>query len=161
MNFKPLCVMACALLPVMGCAGVPKELDVEGPRVATVHATGYQVYTWDSAWKLKAPDATFTGGITGKHYVGPTWECTSDGSKVIGHKMREHASPTGAIPWLLLDAKGHEGKGVLAEVTYIQRLKTTGGVAPAAAGTKAGEEARVPYTADYVFFGPGAAPSVK
>src|SRR6187399_2366953 len=82
MNFKPLCVIACALLPIMGCAGVPKELDVEGPRVATVHATGYQVYTWDSAWKLKAPDATFTGGITGKHYVGPTWECTSDGSKV-------------------------------------------------------------------------------
>ena len=161
---KPLCVAACALPLFLGCAAVPKELDVQGLRVATVHATGFQIYTWDSAWKLKAPDATFTGDIPGKHYAGPTgpiWECTRDGSKVIGHRMRDHASPANAIPWLLLDAKGHDGKGILADVTYIQRLNTTGGTAPAAAGTKAGEEARVPYTADYVFFGPGAAPTVK
>ena len=156
MNLKPFCVMACALLP--GCATVPADLEVNGPRVAKVHAAGYQVYTWDSAWKLKAPDATFTGDITGTHYKGPTWECAADGSKVMGHKLREHAAPGDAVPWLLLDASGHEGKGVLSDVTYIQRLHTTGGKAPAAAGAKTGDEVRVPYTADYVFFGPGATP---
>jgi len=38
MNLKALCVVACALLP--GCACVPPEIDVRGPRVGTVHATG-------------------------------------------------------------------------------------------------------------------------
>ncbi len=162
MNLRTVCVVACAFLALQGCRSVPADLDVNGPRVAKVHATGFQVYTWDSAWKLKAPDATFTGDIVGVHTKGPTWKCTADGSAVTGHKLREHAVPGDAVPWLLLDATGHEGKGVLSEVTYIQRLNTTGGKAPAAAGAKAGDEVRVPYTADYVFFGPGATlPALK
>lgn len=40
-------------------------------------------------------------------------------------------------------------------VTNIQRINTTGGVAPAAGCASrddAGKRARVPYTADYVYF---------
>jgi hypothetical protein len=141
---------------MLGCQSVPPELAVKGPQVAKVHATGVQIYTWDSEWKLKAPEATFTGDITGKHYAGPTWE-SADGSKVKGHKLREHPVD-GAIPWLLLDCTAREGTGKLSQVTYIQRLNTTGGKAPSAAG-KSGDEMRVPYTADYVFYGTGAEPA--
>ena len=37
-------------------------------------------------------------------------------------------------------------------MTFIQRVNTTGGIAPAAPGTTVGEEARVPYTAEYFFY---------
>ena len=50
----------------------PADLKVDGPIVATVHATGFQIYTCQAgdagklSWKLKAPEATFSGsGIQG------------------------------------------------------------------------------------------------
>ena len=57
-----------------------------------------------------------------------------------------------AIPWLLLVAVSTEGPGVLDGVTYIQRVNTTGGLAPAVPGTFVGQEADVPYTAEYYFY---------
>lgn len=142
---------------------VPEKLRVDGPVVAHVHATGAQVYTAAAAkdgalaWVFTAPDATFEGSCKGTHYKGPTWECAGDHSKVVGHKLEEAPAPAAdAVPWLLLDASSHEGHGMLSSVTFIQRLSTTGGKAPADHPLKAGDVARVPYTADYVFFGPGA-----
>ena len=143
---------------------IPDDLRVDGPLVGIVHATGFQVYRCEAiavgklAWTLKAPDATFenASGLKGKHYAGPTWEAT-DGSKVVGRKLKDHASPTvDAVPWLLLEAKSHDGKGQLSAVTFVQRIHTSGGKAPAVGNAKAGDETRVAYTADYVFYGPGA-----
>jgi hypothetical protein len=151
--------------------GVPDNLKVTGSVVAHVRATGFQVYTCMAdatgklAWVLKGPDATFEDdhGLKGKHYPGPagstapTWESTIDGSKVVGKKIADHASPNAdAVPWLLLSAASHAGAGVFTSVTFIQRINTTGGKAPAIAQAKPGDETRVPYTAEYVFFGPGA-----
>jgi hypothetical protein len=144
---------------------VPENLQVRGPIVADVYAKGFQVYrlkrdaAGNLAWVLKGPDATFenAAGLQGKHYAGPTWECTNDGSKVVGKKIADHSSPaTDAIPWLLLTASSHDGAGVLSTVTFIQRVNTAGGKAPAAVVGKEGDEVRVPYTAEYIFYGPGA-----
>ena len=69
---------------------------------------------------------------------------------------RAFVDPT-AIPWLLLStnaAAGPDGDR-LAGTTYIQRLATTGGLAPAAAAcneSTAGTVEEVPYTADYTFW---------
>jgi len=38
------------------------------------------------------------------------------------------------------------------DATFIQRINTVGGNAPAAPGTVVGEEANVPYTAEYLFY---------
>ena len=64
----------------------------------------------------------------------------------------------GTIPWLRLQAKS-TGAGPygdkLAKTTYIQRINTTGGVAPDAAtcnATTAGTQVEVAYTADYLFY---------
>jgi hypothetical protein len=145
-------------------AGVPAELRVTGPEITRVHATGFQVYTWEatSGWKFKCPDATFEGshGMRGKHYAGPKWECTNDGSKVGARPIAEHAAEGDAVKWLLLKADYNDGNGVLSAVTYIQRINTTGGTKPSSVNAKDGDEARVPYTADYVFFGPGAKPTI-
>lgn len=64
-----------------------------------------------------------------------------------------------AIAWLLLDVVGVQdgptGGRTLSDTTFIQRLNTTGGLAPATGCTSSadlGNQAIVPYTADYVFY---------
>jgi hypothetical protein len=142
----------------------PPELVVNGPVLLRVHARGDQVYKlqkFDAGkldWKLQGPEATLRGPsrITGRHYAGPTWEL-SDGSKVTGVKIAEHASDEKfAIPWLLLAVKSHEGAGLLETATYIQRINTTGGQPPPVGLAKEGDEIKIPYVADYVFYGPEA-----
>ena len=65
-------------------------------------------------------------------------------------------APASAIAWLLLSAKSHAGSGVFSNVSSIQRLNTAGGKAPAeACGADNVEQlARVPYTAEYIFYVP-------
>ena len=63
----------------------------------------------------------------------------------------------GAIPWLKLPMAGVQegptGGDTLTATTFIQRLNTSGGVAPSRACTpeNVGDKAFVPYEADYFF----------
>jgi len=64
-----------------------------------------------------------------------------------------------AIAWLLLDRVGSQngptGGDKLTGTTFVQRLNTTGGLAPktgCASLTDVGNTAFVPYTADYFFY---------
>ena len=66
-----------------------------------------------------------------------------------------------AIAWLLLDRvgslKGPTGGDKLFGTTFVQRLNTTGGLAPktgCSSLTDLGNTAFVPYTADYFFYRP-------
>lgn len=129
-----------------------------------VHAKGDQVYTCKNDggqfnWTLKAPDAQLfdaEGKAFGKHFVGPSWEA-KDGSRVTGKAAANVPSPdTDSIPWLLVNVISHDGKGLLASTTHIQRLNTTGGKAPSSGcdASHVGQETRVPYAADYLFFAP-------
>jgi len=131
-----------------------------------VHAKGDQIYSCASmngqfAWNFKAPDAQLfddDGKLFGKHFAGPSWEI-SDGSKVVGKLAVNSPSPDAdSIPWLLLRVVDHSGPagGRLSPVTSIQRLNTKGGKAPANGCDAAhdGQEVRVPYSADYYFYGP-------
>lgn len=123
------------------------------------YAVGVQVYRWNgTAWVFVEPVASLFAdkgyrGQVGTHYAGPTWESNS-GSKVIGRRVAgTGCTPdAGAIPWLKLEAVTTDGPGIFNGVTFIQRVNTTGGNAPAAPGTTVGEEARIPYTAEYYFY---------
>lgn len=105
-------------------------------------------------WVLVAPEADLFdsfGKKVGKHYAGPTWESTEDGSKVTATvKARAESTEPGAIPWLLLTATQTTGDGVLAGVKSVQRTDTHGGKAPPG-GCTADETLRVPYAATYWF----------
>jgi hypothetical protein len=92
----------------------------------------------------------------------PTWQSSLDSSAVWGEKIAsvnagsDASCPnTGAIPCLLLKTagarEGNNGPGLLAKTTYIQRLNTIGGSAPTGS-CQAGDQALVPYEADYSFF---------
>jgi hypothetical protein len=148
---------------------VPPTLQVPDGQTVLLkaHAKGVQIYQCVATagdpgkfdWSFKAPEADLTnkdGKKIAKHYAGPTWEA-NDGSKVVGAVLQKTDAPRpGAVPWLLLKAKTNEGTGTFARVTYIQRVDTEGGVAPAAGCDQAhvNAEARVEYRANYYFYGP-------
>jgi hypothetical protein len=122
-----------------------------------ISAKGVQIYQCrDQKWVFVAPEAELfdsRGNLVGRHYAGPTWEATGDGSKVLGTvKTRAEAPEGGAIPWLLLSAKSVGGRGYFSDVTSIQRVATHGGVAPGSGCPHDGLVARVAYSADYYFF---------
>ncbi len=135
------------------------DLRVEaGHKVAFyAYAEGVQIYIWSgSSWVFSRPEAVLyseaeDGDLIGMHYVGPTWE-TISGSFVKGAVEKKVTVEASAVQWLLLKATESGGPGVLNGVTYIQRVNTAGGLAPADPGVTIGEEARIPYTADYYFY---------
>jgi hypothetical protein len=122
-----------------------------------VYAKGVQIYRWNgTSWAFVAPEAVLyadAGGhdVVGIHYAGPTWVSVS-GSKAVGMVLERCTTDPGAIPWLLLGAEFNEGPGIFDQVTFIQRVNTVGGLAPTDPGASSGEEARVPYTAEYFFY---------
>ncbi len=136
-----------------------QNLQVPEGNKVTFHAyaEGVQIYRWNgTSWAFVAPEALlFAGdeddGPVGIHYAGPTWESAS-GSYVVGTVLERCTPDPDAIPWLLLGAVETEGPGIFDGVTFIQRVNTAGGKAPAQPGSVPGQEARVPYTADYYFY---------
>jgi uncharacterized protein DUF3455 len=99
-------------------------------------------------------------------FGSPTWQSSFDSSvvwakllKSIPAGLDSSCSHAGAIPCLLLQTIGSQqgpaGGGLMTATTYIQRLNTTGGAAPAdgcSVATDVGNQKLVPYTADYYFF---------
>ena len=168
-NFGNLIGGALAVILFGAAAGaqqVPAALQAPANEqlVVQVHAKGDQIYscTVDGAqpgWTLKAPEAQLfdkDGKTFGKHFAGPSWEAR-DGSRVVGKAAANVASPDAdSIPWLLVKVVSHAGDGVLTQVTSIQRINTKGGKAPASGcdAGHAGQEVRVGYSADYLFFAP-------
>ena len=150
-------------LPILiaGCAStvpVPGNLKplAQEKLALVVPAKGVQIYECRNGnWAFVAPDAELfdrAGKKIGRHYAGPHWEA-ADGSRIVGAvKERADAPVSGAIPWLLLSAKSAGKEGAFSKVTSIQRVATTGGVAPAGNCSQPGSQARVAYTADYYFF---------
>ena len=132
----------------------------EGNKLAHhLYARGVQIYKWNGgSWEFDAPRAALFAeegyfGEVGSHYRGPTWESKS-GSKVLAARVPGTGctpDPT-AIAWLLLQSTETGGPGIFSRITYIQRVNTTGGIAPSAPGTTMGELQEVPYTAEYFFY---------
>ena len=95
-----------------------------------------------------------------------TWQSSLDTSKVWAQAVNsipagdDPSCPnTGSISCLLLQSigslPGPTGGKVLSKTTFIQRLNTKGGSAPAdgcSTSADVGKQTLVPYTSDYVFF---------
>ena len=149
------------------------------------HATGTQNYVClpsgaSFAWSLFTPEATlfsehFKQLTTHFFSVNPnpadnrairaTWQHSRDTSAVWAKLALDGSSTDpafvrpGAVAWLLLDVvgtqEGPSGGDTLTVTTQIQRLNTSGGVAPStdcSVSTDVGKRAFVPYTADYFFY---------
>ena len=150
--------------------GVPESLQVPDGNKVSFHAyaIGVQIYTATPSatdptklvWTFTGPEAVLfdaDGDVVGSHYAyaGPTrpgWESESGSCVVAQRTVPPVIVDPNAIPWLRLDAIQAEGPGIFDQTTFIQRVNTTGGLAPINPPTQLGEEAHVPYTAEYYFF---------
>jgi hypothetical protein len=147
------------------------------------HAIGTQNYVClpsgsGVAWTLFTPQATLFrkhGQQLTTHFFSPNpnpednrtvraaWQHSRDSSTVWGRvtdmSVDSHFVAPGAIPWLTAETagvqKGPAGGDLMTEITFIQRLNTVGGSAPAtgcSVATDVGKKAFVPYRADYFFY---------
>jgi hypothetical protein len=100
-----------------------------------------------------------------KGAIRATWQSSLDTSAVWAATVPDGASndpnfvKPGAVAWLLLEKKGTQrgatGGEDLAQTTFVQRLNTSGGLAPETGCSlpqHIGATAFVPYTADYFFY---------
>lgn len=174
---EPACVPDPPVLPTNVPAGIVVAQDATLLR--SLHAVGTQNYRCTETpgqagadptfgWVFVAPVADLfnsCGTKVGSHFAvadsdppAPEWKYEVDGSGVIG--LRLAAAPVnGAIPELLLKEDGHRGAGVFAGVTFVQRLQTVGGLAPAVTECTAenvDEVVEVPYSAQYYFYSGGS-----
>jgi hypothetical protein len=154
-----LCVRADEIQPPTLPSPLCDSLKVPDGNTLTFHgyAVGVQIYRWSgTVWVFVAPSATLYAdpGLHGQvatHFAGPTWQSNS-GSKVVGMRLTGCTPDSTAIPWLKLGAVSSQGPGVFHGVSFIQRVNTVGGLAPATAGTTVGQIANVPYAAEYFFY---------
>jgi len=167
---------ACLLA---ACAGAPAPVTVpppiatapHQPLVMSIAAKGVQIYECrvtqgaggDShparhGWAFVAPEAELLDGdghAIGRHGVGPHWTF-ADGTRITGRVTGLAEAPqAGAIPWLLLESRASGPINRFSDLRSIQRVNTSGGKAPAedCHAKDAGSRVRVPYTADYLFYG--------
>lgn len=148
-------VPAGAVEPARTTHSVPDAIKVPAgnKKIATMPAQGVQTYQCTGGtWVFLQPDAVLRnrGRAEVLHSRGPVWTSVRDGSSVTAAAAANSPVPN-VIPQLLLKSTGNRGPGIFAGVTFIQRLNTTGGLAPAGTCTE-GATTSVPYTADYTFW---------
>ena len=139
------------------------------PAAACPDASGF-------AWLLFTPEATLFndhGKQLTTHFFSPnpaedgtiraTWQDSRDSSIVWGGRAISSTDSNfvadGAVAWLLLPMAGIQegptGGDTLTKTSFIQRLNTSGGLAPSDGCSQlsdVGAKAFVPYTADYFFY---------
>lgn len=172
-----------ALVPVAlmsACAGMstgmtkpydqsmlPEAVKVPAGNVVAMETIGVGEITYECKPKATTPGAfewVFVGpqadlnsraGTKLGSYFGPpaTW-AANDGSKITGTQVA--VAPAGAanIPSQLVKANPAVGMGAMSGITYVQRVATQGGIAPATTCDAAalGKKQTVKYQADYVFY---------
>jgi len=158
---------------------VPFEIHVDGDLFLIGHGVGTQNYVClpsgaGFAFSLFTPEATlFTDDAAQltTHFFSPdrdprdlgairvTWEHSRDTSTIWGAVTGQVQVRQDSINWLRVEIKGAlpgpTGGAKLTPTTFVQRINTVGGLAPAAdcvGATDVGKRAFVPYTADYLFF---------
>ncbi|HSW17561.1 MAG TPA: DUF3455 domain-containing protein [Ramlibacter sp.] len=145
--------------PVQAPAANKVALETVGVGQITYQCRAKADMAGQFEWVFVGPDAKLmdrSGKQVGRYFGPPaTWEAT-DGSRITGAQVAIAPAAAGSIPLQLVKANPAMGSGAMTGVSYIQRVATQGGVAPAAPCVQAnlGANVVVPYQADYIFYKP-------
>ncbi|WP_328472784.1 DUF3455 domain-containing protein [Actinoplanes sp. NBC_00393] len=165
-----LAVAATAVLTVSTAGSAAAQTtplipDIIQPPAGSKLVGAYVVTKGTQTYTCVVPAGATTGAYTGAsvpeaklfgtggwlhHFGGPSWQSVSDGSLVTAARVEGSPRP-GTIPELLLKVTTRTGNGVLSRSDYINRLRTSGGVAPTGTCTT-GQTASVAYGSVYVFW---------
>jgi len=147
-------------------AGLPAAVQVPAGHKVAMETVGVGQITYECRakkdmagheWVFVGPDARLMdrqGQPVGRYYGPPaTWE-SRDGSKLTGAQLAVAPAAAGAIPLQLVKANPAMGMGAMQGVTYIQRVATQGGIAPALLcdASQMGRKEVVNYQADYILW---------
>jgi hypothetical protein len=176
---KSMFALALPLVVLAGCAtqapapapafsqtGMPAAVLVPDGNMVAMETVGVGQITYECqakktndghAWVFVGPDAKLNnraGSQVGTYYGPPATWSMADGSKVTGAQVAVSPAAAGSIPLQLVKANPATGSGSAVGVTYIQRVATKGGVAPASTCDAAamGKKEIVNYQADYIFY---------
>ena len=157
-----LALMAVVAFAATASAGPPAQTSAGDPLDPRTYDPGSKLFLVTLTGLFTDPEATLfkttgTSREIGSHFLNfatgrPVW-MLNDGSTVEAARTAAQPGGTGNIPLLLLQSMATSGER-LDGTTYVQRLNTSGGVAPAGTCTP-GDHAAVPYTADYFFWKTG------
>lgn len=156
---------------IVTCGPIPEILNVpEGNRLfLQTFARGFQIYEVQHSatdpnafvWVNIAPLATlytkpdFVDPVI-DHFAGPSWQFIKGpfkDEKVVAKKVEGVTVDQTAIQWLKLQAVDNLSTPG-NPVTFVQRICTHGGLAPATTPDAAqlGQRDSIPYTASYLFY---------
>ena len=163
------CGSMSPMMPTYSQSALPASVQVPAGNKVAWETVGVGEITYQCSakkdmagqyeWVFVGPDAKLndrSGKQVGKYYGPPaTWEAM-DGSKLTAVQVAvaPNTSMSGSIPLQLVKGNPAMGSGAMQGVTYIQRVDTRGGVAPAmpcAAGNLNAKQI-VKYQADYIFY---------
>ena len=166
-------IAACAsmspMMPTYSQAALPAAVQVPSGNKVAMETVGVGEITYQCSarkdmagqyeWVFVGPDAKLNdrgGKQVGKYYGPPaTWE-SMDGSRLTAVQVAvaPNTGMAGSIPLQLVKANPAMGAGAMQGVTYIQRVDTRGGVAPAMPCTAGNINSKqiVKYQADYIFY---------
>ena len=161
------CASTAPMQPMFSQASLPDAVKVPTGQKVALETVGVGEITYECRekpaaagqfeWAFVGPNAVLNdrGGKAVGKYFGPpaTWEAM-DSSKVTGAQVAIAPSSPGNIPLQLVKANPAMGQGAMTGVSYIQRVATKGGVAPASAcgADSKGKKEIVKYQADYIFW---------
>ena len=154
-------------VPMFSQSGLPDAVKVPTGNKVAMESVGVGEITYECRekqgaagqfeWVFVGPDAVLNdrAGKATRQYYGPpaTWE-SKDSSKLTGAQVAVAPAGNGNIPLQLVKANPAVGQGAMSTVTYIQRVATQGGAAPATAcaGDTKGRKEVVKYQAEYIFW---------
>jgi hypothetical protein len=156
-----------SMAPMMSQADVPEAVKVPVGNKVAMETVGVGEITYECresstvagqvSWVFVGPDAVLNdraGKAVGKYFGPPATWAANDGSKITGTQVSTAPGGNGNIPFQLVRANPAMGQGAMMGVTYVQRLATQGGVAPATGCTMdaRGKREIVKYQADYLFW---------
>jgi hypothetical protein len=157
-------------LPAMAAisepGGLARGLRAPANEEAAFMLTGDGVYVYECRqslldpnayeWAFLVPDATLYDGArsVARHATVGLFEALTDRSSLSGVVRASQAAGASNLPWLSMRAQPLSSDGVFAGVTSIQRVNTSGGMAPAGGcgPGNVGGSTRVAYQADYYFY---------
>ena len=163
--FAAVAAVGCAALLPLAAEPVPGPLVPAGetPRLQLA-ARGVQIYECrrvdgvQAAWLFIAPEARLSTTAASRPDAmapaRPGRRRTAAGSSAPWSRRSFRGTTTTRSPGCCCTPAPPTAPGRLAGITSVQRIHTSGGTSPARNCSEAtlGRVARVPYTADYVFF---------
>lgn len=163
----------CSMMPMQAAmkpydqSSLPAPVQVPAGHMVAMETVGAGEITYECRakadmpqqheWVFVGPEAKLmdrNGRVVGRYFGPPATWANSDGSAVTGTQVAVSPAMAGSIPMQLVKANPATGSGAMSGVSYIQRVATKGGVAPAApcTGAQAGAKQVVAYQADYIFY---------